>query len=147
MRNNQSPPSRAELKTPLLFHCRRPHLCCSAHKKKCALGNCVISRTTGSPSTSDFSLCRTFRHFATTPAVESTPTCPALQNTLRCAQFSVAKRQQIPCTLGGTTSSLKVENVVRGSCCSTIVNSLYLCSIFLENENTSTLRVLAYSRK
>lgn len=69
------------------------HLCCIVYKTNVVLA-IPESGTTGSTFTSEFS-CRTFRNVTTTPAIRvSIRMSPALQKTLRCTHYSVAKRQQ-----------------------------------------------------
>ena len=90
------------------------HLCCTAHKKKWHFAYFLHKSTTGSTSTCVlvYFSCTTFRRSATTSATLLIPKCTTPRWTLRCSNYSVAKRQQFSCALSTAASSLKFENVV-----------------------------------
>ena len=80
-------------------------------QKKCHCVDFLHKSTTESTSTCYFS-CTTFRHSTTTSATLLILKCTTRRWTLRCSNYSVAKRQQFSCGLSTATLSLKFENVV-----------------------------------
>ena len=80
-------------------------------QKKRHFADFLHKSTTGSTSTVYFS-CTTFRRSATTSTALLIPKCTTRRSSLRCSNYSVAKRQQFSCALSTATSSLKFENVV-----------------------------------
>ena len=84
--------------------------------------------------------CTTFRRSATTSATLLIPKCTTRRWTLRCSNYSVAKRQQFSCALSTATLSLKFENVVPEGWI-LIFPALYLSNIFTAvRARTSTSR-------
>ena len=87
------------------------HLCCTSHKKKVISPIFCTNLRLEAPLPVYFS-CTTFRRCATTSATPLIPKCTTRRWTLRCSNYSVAKRQQFSCALSTATLSLKFENVV-----------------------------------
>ena len=74
------------------------HLCCTAYKKMSFRLFFFTNLRLEAPLPVYFS-CTTFRHSATTSATLLIPKCTTRRWTLRCSNYSVAKRQQLPCAL------------------------------------------------
>ena len=87
------------------------HLCCTAHKKNVISPIFCTNLRLEAPLPVYFS-CTTIHRSVTTLATLLIPKCTTRRWTLRCSNFSVAKRQQFSCALSTATLSLKFENVV-----------------------------------
>ena len=109
------PPAMRPSNPPPLSWCRTYvlrlfHLCSTAHKKKVISPIFCTNLRLEAPLPVCFSC--TFRRSATTSATLLIPKCTTGRWTLRCSNYSVAKRQQFSCVLSTATLSLKFENVV-----------------------------------